>query len=121
MGVRQRRVGCGRWSGKGGVGHFGDLGVGDPLPGAGLLDRARRFVTDNTTRVSTYDEFKRVMTEKRGFLVAGWCRSADCEAKIKEETKATVRVIPIEGTPVAGACVRCGQPSSGEVYFAQAY
>jgi prolyl-tRNA synthetase len=87
----------------------------------GLLDRARRFVADHTTRVSTYDEFKRVMAEKRGFLVTGWCRSADCEAKIKEETKATVRVIPIEGTAVAGACVRCGQPSSSEVYFAQAY
>jgi prolyl-tRNA synthetase len=87
----------------------------------GLLDRARRFVADNTTRVGTYDDFKRVMTEKRGFIVAGWCRSADCEARIKEETKATVRVIPIEGTPAAGACVRCGQPSSGEVYFAQAY
>jgi len=87
----------------------------------GLLDRARRFVADHTTRVSTYDEFKRVMAEKRGFLVTGWCRSADCEAKIKEETKATVRVIPIEGAAVAGACVRCGQPSSSEVYFAQAY
>jgi prolyl-tRNA synthetase len=87
----------------------------------GLLDRARRFVADHTTRVSTYDEFKRVMAEKRGFLVTGWCRAADCEAKIKEETKATVRVIPIEGTAVAGTCVRCGQPSSSEVYFAQAY
>jgi len=87
----------------------------------GLLDRARRFVADNTTRVGTYDEFKRVMAEKRGFIVAGWCRSADCEARIKEETKATVRVIPIEGTPAAGACVRCGQASTGEVYFAQAY
>ena len=86
-----------------------------------LLDRARRFVADNTTRVSTYEEFKRVMTDKRGFIVTGWCRSAECEARIKEETKATVRVIPIEGTPVAGACVRCAQPSSGEVYFAQAY
>jgi len=87
----------------------------------GLLDRARRFVADNTTRVSTYDEFKRVMADKRGFIVTGWCRAADCEAKIKEETKATVRVIPIEGAAVAGACVRCGQPSSSEVYFAQAY
>ena len=87
----------------------------------GLLERARRFVADNTTRVSTYDEFKRVMADKRGFIVTGWCRSADCEARIKEETKATVRVIPIEGTPAVGACVRCGQPSSGEVYFAQAY
>ena len=87
----------------------------------GLLERARRFVADHTTRVSTYDEFKRVMADKRGFIVTGWCRAADCEAKIKEETKATVRVIPIEGTPAAGACVRCGQASSSEVYFAQAY
>jgi prolyl-tRNA synthetase len=61
------------------------------------------------------------MGDKRGFIVAGWCRSAECEAKIKEETRATVRVIPIEGTRVAGACVRCAQPSPGEVYFAQAY
>ncbi len=61
------------------------------------------------------------MADKRGFLVAGWCGDADCEARIKEETKATVRVIPIEGEPVAGACVACGKPSPGEVYFAQAY
>ena len=82
---------------------------------------ARRFVADNTTRVRTYDEFKAVMADKRGFLVAGWCRNAECEARIKEETRATVRVMPIEGEQVQGACVRCGQPSPGEVYFAQAY
>ncbi len=86
-----------------------------------LLDRARRFVADNTSHVGSYDEFKRVMADKRGFIVAGWCESAECEAKIKEETRATVRVIPIEGAPAAGACVRCRQPSPGEVYFAQAY
>jgi prolyl-tRNA synthetase len=86
-----------------------------------LLERARRFLAENTSRVASYDEFKRVMADKRGFIVAGWCRAADCEARIKEETKATVRVMPIEGTPVAGACVRCGQDSPGEVYFAQAY
>jgi prolyl-tRNA synthetase len=86
-----------------------------------LLERARRFVADHTTRVGSYDEFKQVMAEKRGFIVAGWCRDAGCEATIKAETRATVRVIPIEGTPAAGACVRCGQPSEGEVYFAQAY
>ena len=86
-----------------------------------LLERARSFLAENTSRVASYDEFKRVMADKRGFIVAGWCRAADCEARIKEETKATVRVMPIEGTPVAGACVRCGQDSPGEVYFAQAY
>jgi len=86
-----------------------------------LLARARKFVADNTTRVSTYDAFKQVMAERRGFLVAGWCGDAACEAAIKQETKATVRVIPIEGEPAPGTCVRCGRPSAREVYFAQAY
>jgi prolyl-tRNA synthetase len=86
-----------------------------------LLERARRFVADNTSSVSGYDEFKQVMAEKRGFLLAGWCGDAACEAKVKEETKATIRVIPIEGDAVPGACVRCGRPSQREVYFAQAY
>jgi prolyl-tRNA synthetase len=86
-----------------------------------LLARARKFMADNTTRVSGYDEFKQVMSDRRGFLVAGWCGDAACEAAIKQETKATVRVIPIEGEAAAGACVRCGKPSPREVYFAQAY
>jgi prolyl-tRNA synthetase len=86
-----------------------------------LLARARKFVADNTTRVSGYDEFKQVMSDKRGFLVAGWCEDAACEAAIKQETKATVRVIPIEGEAAPSACVRCGKPSPREVYFAQAY
>ncbi len=88
---------------------------------ADLLARARKFVADNTTRVSSYDQFKQVMSERRGFLVAGWCEDAACEAAIKQETKATVRVIPIEGDAAPGACVRCGKPSPREVYFAQAY
>ncbi len=86
-----------------------------------MLERARRFLADNTTRVSSYDQLKEVMAGKRGFLIAGWCRDAACEAAIKEETKATVRVVPLEAEPSAGACVRCGRPSPGEVYFAQAY
>jgi prolyl-tRNA synthetase len=88
---------------------------------ADLLARARKFVADNTTRVSSYDQFKQVMSDRRGFLVAGWCEDAACEAAIKQETKATVRVIPIEGDASPGACVRCGKPSPREVYFAQAY
>jgi prolyl-tRNA synthetase len=86
-----------------------------------LLERARGFVADHTTKVASYDEFKQVMADKRGFLVAQWCRDAACEAAIKEETKATVRVIPLEQEVVPGACVRCGKPSPSTVYFAQAY
>ena len=86
-----------------------------------LLDRARKFVADHTTHARSWDEFKQVMAEKRGFIVAGWCGDAACEARIKEETRATVRVIPLEGDARAGVCVRCGQASARDVYFAQAY
>ncbi|HVD76906.1 MAG TPA: proline--tRNA ligase [Vicinamibacteria bacterium] len=86
-----------------------------------LLERARKFVADNTTRVSSWDEFRQIMAGRRGFLIAGWCVDAECEAKIKQETKATVRVIPLEGGVRPGTCIRCGRPSPQEVYFAQAY
>jgi prolyl-tRNA synthetase len=61
------------------------------------------------------------MASRRGLLLAHWCGDAACEAAIKEETKATIRVIPIDGTAEPGECVRCGRPSTGRVYFAQAY
>jgi prolyl-tRNA synthetase len=84
-----------------------------------LLEKARAFVAANTTRVKSYDEFKQVMAEKRGFIVAGWNGDAAIEAKIKEETKATIRVMPM-GDPVEAECIYTGQKGR-EVYFAQAY
>jgi prolyl-tRNA synthetase len=84
-----------------------------------LLERARRFVADSTTRVSSYDEFKQVMAEKRGFILAGWNGDAAVEAQIKAETKATIRVIPM-GEPREAACIVTGQKGR-EVLFAQAY
>ena len=86
---------------------------------AGLLERARAFVAENTTRVSSWDEFKQVMATKRGFILAGWCGEAEVEAKIKEETKATIRVMPM-GDPQPAPCVYTGKPGR-LVYFAQAY
>jgi prolyl-tRNA synthetase len=88
---------------------------------AALLAGARRRLEEGTTRVAGYDQFKEVMEDKRGFLVAGWCGDAACEARIKEETRATIRVVPLEGEEKGGACVRCGRPSDQPVYFAQAY
>jgi prolyl-tRNA synthetase len=84
-----------------------------------LLEKARAFVAANTTRVKSYDEFKQVMADKRGFIVAGWNGDAAVEARIKEETKATIRVIPM-GDPVDAACICTGQKGR-EVVFAQAY
>lgn len=88
---------------------------------ADLLARARQFVADNTSRVTSYDEFKEIMTTRRGFIRAGWCGDGECETMVKAETKATIRVIPVFEEAAAGACVRCGKPSEREVYYAQAY
>jgi prolyl-tRNA synthetase len=84
-----------------------------------LLEKARAFVAANTTRVRSYDEFKQVMAEKRGFIVAGWNGDAAVEAKIKEETNATIRVMPI-CEPVEAECMYTGEKGR-EVVFAQAY
>lgn len=86
---------------------------------ASLLERARAFLAGSTTRVSTWEEFKQVMATKRGFILAGWCGEAEVEAKIKEETKATIRVMPM-GEPQPAPCIYTGKPGR-LVYFAQAY
>jgi prolyl-tRNA synthetase len=86
-----------------------------------LFERAVRFRDDHTTRVESYDEFTRVMEGRPGFVIAGWCGSAACEAQIKAETQATLRNIPFGGDARDGACVKCGRPSVAEPYFAKAY
>jgi prolyl-tRNA synthetase len=86
-----------------------------------LFRRALAFREEHTTRVATYDEFKDVMEGRPGFVIAGWCGGADCEAQIKAETQATLRNIPFGSARVSGTCVRCGKPSSAEAWFAKAY
>jgi prolyl-tRNA synthetase len=86
-----------------------------------LYDRARRFREDHTQRVGSFDELKAVMDGRPGFVIAGWCGSADCEAQIKAETQATLRNIPFGSEPVPGTCVKCARPSVGEAWFAKAY
>jgi prolyl-tRNA synthetase len=91
-----------------------------------LYRRALRFREQHTTRVTSYDEFKSVMEGRPGFVIAGWCGSADCEAQIKADTQATLRNIPFgtdsaRGEGAAGTCVTCGRASVGEPWFAKAY
>ena len=88
---------------------------------AALLQRARAFRDEHTTRVSSYDEFKTAMEGRPGFVIAGWCGSAECEAQIKAETQATLRNIPFGGEGSKGTCVKCGQPSPADAWFAKAY
>jgi prolyl-tRNA synthetase len=86
-----------------------------------LFAKAKALREANTHRVDSYAEFKRVLEEQGGFLYAHWNGSAEVEAKIKEETKATIRCIPIGGEPVPGECVVTGERSPQRVYFAVAY
>ena len=89
---------------------------------AGLFERGRVFREANTHSVDDYASFKRVMNEQRGFIRAFWCGSAECEARIKEETRATIRVIPEDAdADGSGVCVLCGEPARTRVLFAQAY
>ena len=88
---------------------------------AALFQRARTFLKEHTTRVSSYEEFKSIMDGRPGFVIAGWCGSADCEAQIKAETQATLRNIPFGGVGVKGTCIKCGKPSPSEAWFAKAY
>jgi prolyl-tRNA synthetase len=74
---------------------------------------------DHTVEVEDDGDFKK--QPDGHFLLAHWCGSADCEAKIKEETKATIRCIPFEGMSEKGKCILCGKKSEGRVIFAKAY
>jgi prolyl-tRNA synthetase len=86
-----------------------------------LFDRALQFREDNTTRVSDYEEFKRLMEGRPGFLVAPWCGSSECEALIKAETQATLRNIPFDLEGRGDRCIKCGAKAVAEAYFAKAY
>ena len=89
-----------------------------------LLENARRRMAEGTHRVSDYAEFRRLLDERGGFFFAGWCGSGDCETKVKEETKATIRVLPGEEfrseTPPT-SCLVCGGSSAHEAVWARAY
>lgn len=86
-----------------------------------LFERAKKFLQENIREVSDYNEFKEVIEKKRGLIKTYWCGSKECEDKIKEETKASIRCIPFEQQEASGKCIYCGEESSTIVYFARAY
>jgi prolyl-tRNA synthetase len=86
-----------------------------------IYQKALKFREDNTYYVDDYEEFKTIMEEKGGFVWAHWDGTAETEAKIKDETKATVRCIPVDGKEEEGKCIYSGKPSKQRVVFARAY
>ena len=86
-----------------------------------LFEQARTFREKNTHTVSSYDEFKKVIANQGGFIRCGWDGTGETEMAIKEETKATVRVIPFDENPKDLSCIYSGKPAKHEVIFAKAY
>lgn len=86
-----------------------------------IYQKALQFREENSTYVDTYEEFKKVLDEKGGFVYAHWDGSEETEDKIKQETKATIRCIPLDNEQEAGKCIYSGEPSTQRVVFARAY
>ncbi len=88
-----------------------------------LFQRAKEFQDQNTYSTDSYEEFKQIIAEKRGFVRVKWAEDSAAELVIKEETKATLRVIPFDQPEggVKGKCFYTGKPATCEAIFARAY
>ncbi len=91
-----------------------------------MFQRALEFRNSHTRDVDDWDTFRGFMEAGEGFARAHWCRDGACEARVKEETKVTIRTIPLEklggvAAEEAGFCIRCGRPSPFRVIWAIAY
>ena len=86
-----------------------------------LFERALQFREEHTQRVDSYQAFTQAMEGRPGFIIAPWCGSAACETQIKNDTQATIRNMPLNGTVPAAKCIRCDAPATAEAWFAKAY
>ncbi|MCX8191351.1 MAG: His/Gly/Thr/Pro-type tRNA ligase C-terminal domain-containing protein, partial [Nitrososphaerales archaeon] len=86
-----------------------------------LYNRAKAHLNNSIHTVKDYDEFKRILESKGGFLRACWCQRAVCEEKIKEETGADIRLIPLKREKVFSNCIYCGEKAKVVAYFGKAY
>lgn len=86
-----------------------------------IYNKALTFRDEHITEVNSYDEFKQVLEEKGGFISAHWDGTVETEKRVKEETKATIRCIPLDAKEEEGVCIFTGKPSKQRVLFAKAY
>ena len=86
-----------------------------------IFNNAQKFTKENIRTANTYDEFKSIIKNKGGFVSAHWDGSSETEEKIKKETKATIRCIPIDSIKEEGFCMVSNKPSLQRVLFAKAY
>ncbi len=86
-----------------------------------IYQKALKFRQENTRKADTYEVFKKLLDEAPGFISAHWDGTPETEQKIKEETKATIRCIPLNNQAEEGKCILTGKPSVQRVLFARAY
>jgi len=86
-----------------------------------LFAQASAFRNEHTFEPANFDEFKSLLAEPGGFLQGNWCGEGECEAKIKADTKATIRFLPLEPGTVAGSCLHCGAEARERATWAVAY
>jgi prolyl-tRNA synthetase len=86
-----------------------------------LFERALEFREKHSYRIDDYSKFNGILDGEGGFIWSHWCGSGECEERIKEETKATVRNIPVDSRPEEGKCIKCGARSERRVIIARAY
>ncbi|MBU2996957.1 proline--tRNA ligase [Cellulophaga baltica] len=86
-----------------------------------IYNKALDYRENHITEVNSYEEFKEILENKGGFIAAHWDGSKETEEQIKNETKATIRCIPIEAKEESGVCIVSGKPSTKRVLFAKAY
>jgi prolyl-tRNA synthetase len=88
---------------------------------AELRRQAGAFTREHTIRPASYDEMRSFLLASGGFAVAPWCGGADCEAKVKSDTKATIRFLPVDPVKPEGPCIVCGREAVDEATWARAY
>jgi prolyl-tRNA synthetase len=86
-----------------------------------LFNRAKDFRESRISKADSWDDFVRLLDEKGGFISAHWDGTSETEEKIKEQTKATIRCIPLNNEQEEGNCILTGNPSTQRVLFARAY
>ena len=86
-----------------------------------IFNKALQFRKENTTKADTWEEFKELLQTRGGFVAAHWDGTIETEDIIKNETKATIRCIPLDSEPEEGVCIYSGKPSKQRVLFALSY
>lgn len=88
---------------------------------ANLFEKSKKFTQENTRQAINFSQFKEIMNTTRGFIEAFWCEDKECETKIKQDSKATTRCLPLDAIEAKGECIYCKKSAKFRWLFGQSY